>query len=77
MQHGEVTLLYLNQYRSYMLAYTDGPRRIAALLQQSDDLGVQDRETAWKNYAKLTGQVSPDLPAPKESEKDKQPLWKP
>ena len=32
MAHSEATLLYLNEYRSYMLAYTDGPRRIKRVL---------------------------------------------
>ena len=33
MAHAEASLLYLNEYRSYMLAYTDGRRRVAALVK--------------------------------------------
>ncbi len=32
MAQPDASLLYMNEYRSYMLAYTDGPRRIAAAL---------------------------------------------
>lgn len=50
MEHGEITLLYLNEYRSYMLAYTQGERRIAAEIekQPGDEEGAR-----WSRYLKL------------------------
>ena len=67
MEHGEATLLYLNEYRSYMLAYTDGPRRIAAQLRHAANTkpsAVQDRDSAWRYYAELTGEILIKLPDP-------------
>ena len=67
MEHGEATLLYLNQYRSYMLAYTNGPARIAAHLQQSPGLmpiSPQHRDLAWKRYSQLTEKELINLPDP-------------
>ena len=68
MEHSEATLLYLNEYRSYMLAYTDGPRRVAAQIGEPEANGTtpaQDRSTtAWKRYKDLTETVAVGLPAP-------------
>ena len=53
MEHSEDTLLYLNEYRTYMLAYTDGKRAVAAYVNRAED--------PWQRYQKLmVGQVSPD-----------------
>jgi hypothetical protein len=57
MTHTEGTLLYLNQYRSYMLAYTDGPRRIAALVEVPASRTEAER---WASYRRLMG----ELPTP-------------
>jgi hypothetical protein len=59
MTHTEGTLLYLNQYRSYMLAYTDGPRRIAAFLGPP---APPDDAARWSRYLSLMDEPSP-LPA--------------
>ena len=67
MQHGEATLLYLNEYRSYMLAYTDGPKRIAALLEE-DPATPFHPDAAWKHYEELTQQQSLRLPAPRQAQ---------
>lgn len=42
MANSEALLLYVNEYRSYMLAYTDGPRRVAAEVGSGD--------ARWKAY---------------------------
>jgi hypothetical protein len=58
MAHSEAVLLYLNEYRSYMLAYTDGPRRIAASLDAAtaeahpDSVAAQ-RRVRWTSYERL------------------------
>lgn len=61
MAHAEASLLYLNEYRSYMLAYTDGPQRVRAYL--AADVAEQKRRPAapavseeqmkWNAYVKL------------------------
>ena len=49
------TLLYLNEYRSYMLAYTDGPRRIAAYLAGSN--------SPWQAYEQIIRNIYFQLPS--------------
>jgi hypothetical protein len=58
MEHAEASLLYLNEYRTYMLAYTDGPRRISnyvnAGLAGTDQLDAAGQaRTRWERYAQL------------------------
>jgi hypothetical protein len=48
MANAEGLLLYLNEYRSYMLAYTDGPRRLAAEL---DAKAGAKPDARWRLYA--------------------------
>jgi hypothetical protein len=57
MAHPDATLLYLNEYRSYMLAYTDGEERVSRWVDASVDSSsagktrsVQDR---WLRYREL------------------------
>jgi len=79
MSHAEPLLLYLNEYRSYMLAYTDGPERVREFVglrgspatagtephqQPSEDL--EERTRAWKQYQDLVTQLVYRLPAPSE-----------
>jgi hypothetical protein len=67
MAHPEASLLYLNEYRSYMLAYTDGPRRIAAVLDEPHDAGANDEDVCrarWKRYEDLMRGLRFTLPAP-------------
>ena len=48
------TLLYLNEYRSYMLAYTDGPLRLAAYLDST--------KSPWRAYEGIMRNVWFQLP---------------
>ena len=63
MEHSKAALLYLNEYRSYMLAYTDGPRRIARLIgisprpQEAPDMEQRRRE--WQQYTGLAVTSAP------------------
>ncbi len=49
MAHSEAVFLYLNEYRSYMLTYTDGPERIRTAVGLTDD-DAATRTEAWKRY---------------------------
>ncbi len=49
MEHGEGMLLYLNEYRSYMLAYTIGRERIGAIIEQ----GSPAPQQRWQRYREL------------------------
>ncbi len=51
MLHAEAVLLYLNEYRSYMLAYTDGPRRLERYLKQPTL--EQDLRAPWDRLVQL------------------------
>jgi hypothetical protein len=55
MAHPESLLMYLNEYRSYMLAYTDGPRRIADYLDTTTaaNSGADQRRARWSRYEGL------------------------
>jgi hypothetical protein len=77
MAHPEASLLYLNEYRSYMLAYTDGPRRLAAYLStqssvpppNAEGTKVQNpieaqRRAEWKDYERLMRTLQFTLPSP-------------
>jgi hypothetical protein len=72
MAHAEALLLYLNEYRTYMLAYTDGPRRVERFLEQ-DGKPIQDsgsitqesalRKAYWARYQQLMSHEVYHLPA--------------
>jgi hypothetical protein len=64
MAHSESLLLYLNEYRSYMLAYTDGPRRIAAYLDATTapDSVAAEYRARWKGYEGLMRELRFRLP---------------
>ncbi len=49
------TLLYLNEYRSYMLAYTDGPLRLAAYLDNT--------KSPWRAYEGIMRNVWFQMPS--------------
>ena len=51
MLHAEAVLLYLNEYRSYMLAYTDGPRRMERFLNEATP--KPDPPTPWDRLVQL------------------------
>jgi hypothetical protein len=60
MVHAEPTLLYLNEYRTYMLAYTLGQDRVQALVEA----GQPSDAERWRRYvALMTGPVV-SLPSP-------------
>jgi len=60
MSHAEATLLYLNEFRSYMLAYIDGEQRVATWVERSgkQKSGASDKDQ-WLRYQQLA--VSPEL----------------
>ena len=49
MQHGETTLLYLNEYRTYMLTYTLGNDMVRALVEA----GQPSEAERWRRYLDL------------------------
>ena len=49
MEHGEVLLLYLNEYRSYMLTYTMGRDSVRELIES----GHPTEEQRWQRYYSL------------------------
>lgn len=64
MEHGETTLLYLNEYRTYMLTYTLGRDVVQAWVEA----GSPTNAIRWQRYRELmTGPVlslpSPGVPA--------------
>ena len=84
MANSEPVLLYLNEYRSYMLAYTDGPRRLAANLATVEATSpmktiAADRTERWKLYEQfmrtlqfhLEESVSTASPATSTTPKDR------
>ena len=58
MANADASLLYMNEYRTYMLAYTDGPRRIAAVLPPESGPAA----ARWKAYAALMVNPQTRLP---------------
>ena len=73
MAHAEPVLLYENEYRSYMLAYTDGPERVGVWLGapgseanygqgDSADVSAAQRQQQWGRYKLLTGGMVWRLP---------------
>ena len=49
MEHAETLLLYLNEYRSYMLTYTVGRDRVRQIVEQ----GNPSSEVRWRRYTDL------------------------
>jgi len=49
MQHGETTLLYLNEYRSYMLSYTVGSDTVKAIVEAGHPTDAE----RWQRYRDL------------------------
>ncbi|SNT28126.1 hypothetical protein SAMN05421770_106293 [Granulicella rosea] len=61
MAQPDASLLYMNEYRSYMLAYTDGPRRIAAALPAASST-PEEQKARWKAYEELMTTLRTKLP---------------
>ncbi|MDE1175311.1 MAG: hypothetical protein PW789_01740 [Edaphobacter sp.] len=57
MEHGESTLLYLNEYRSYMLTYTVGKDLVERCVEQ----GAKEPVSRWMRYQKLMTQPENNL----------------
>jgi hypothetical protein len=61
MAHADASLLYLNEYRSYMLAYTDGAERVSALVDTRPRAALhhlsveteERRRARWQRYEGL------------------------
>jgi hypothetical protein len=49
MEHGETLLLYLNEYRTYMLTYTVGRGMIQRIVEE----GNPSSEVRWQRYGEL------------------------
>ncbi len=65
MLHADAVLLYLNEYRSYMLAYTDGQRRMEHFLNQPAPLNEKlDPRTPWGRLLHLAQTEHIDAPGP-------------
>ncbi len=71
MAHAEAMLLYTNEYRSYMLAYTDGPERVGVLLGapgsverygQPTEPTADERRGEWERFRQLTAAMVTSLP---------------
>ena len=60
MEHGETILLYLNEYRIYMLSYTVGRDSVRALMEQ----GHPTDALRWVRYRSLITNDVVSLPAP-------------
>jgi hypothetical protein len=60
MQHGETILLYLNEYRSYMLSYTLGADTVKALVEADHPTDAE----RWRRYRNLMTNPVLSLPAP-------------
>lgn len=72
MANADALLLYLNEYRSYMLTYTDGPRRIEAYLDAAvaaahADSPAAERRVRWQAYQELMRNLQFYLPEPSAS----------
>jgi hypothetical protein len=59
MQHGETTLLYLNEYRSYMLSYTLGVDTVKALIEAGNPTDAE----RWQRYLNLMTNPVVSLPS--------------
>jgi hypothetical protein len=61
MAHPDATLLYLNEFRAYMLAYTDGEERVSRCVGVRLDSRLADdfhtTQSRWNRYLNLM--VSP------------------
>ncbi len=66
MAHAEPMLLYENEYRSYMLAYTDGPERVGVWLGargsaesygQETEATEAERRGEWERFSALAGRM--------------------
>jgi hypothetical protein len=60
MQHGETMLLYLNEYRSYMLSYTLGVDTVKALIEAGHPTDAE----RWQRYQNLMTNPVVFLPSP-------------
>jgi hypothetical protein len=60
MQHGETTLLYLNEYRTYMLSYTLGVDTVKALVEAGHPTDAE----RWQRYTNLMTNPVLTLPSP-------------
>jgi hypothetical protein len=60
MEHGETTLLYLNEYRTYMLSYTLGADSVRSLVEQ----GHPTDAVRWQRYTSLMTNPVISLPLP-------------
>jgi hypothetical protein len=60
MEHGETTLLYLNEYRSYMLTYTMGSDRVRDFIEA----GAPSDAERWRRYLSLIMNPVVSIPAP-------------
>ena len=60
MQHGETTLLYLNEFRTYMLCYTVGNDSMHSLIES----GHASEAVRWQRYLNLMMDPVVSLPAP-------------
>jgi hypothetical protein len=49
MEHGETTLLYLNEYRTYMLSYTVGSETVKAMVEAGHPTDAE----RWQRYLSL------------------------
>jgi hypothetical protein len=49
MEHGEITLLYLNEYRTYMLSYTQGRDTIQEIIEAGHPTDAE----RWQRYRRL------------------------
>lgn len=58
MEHGETLLLYLNEYRSYMLTYTVGRSMVEQMIEQ----GQPPDAVRWQRYLALMTQPVSSLP---------------
>lgn len=59
MQHGETALLYLNEYRSYVLAYTLGSDDVRAMIEAGDP----GESVRWDRYVNIMMNPVVSLPA--------------
>jgi hypothetical protein len=60
MQHGETILLYLNEYRTYMLSYTLGVDTVKALVEAGHPTDAE----RWQRYRNLMTNPVVSLPSP-------------
>jgi hypothetical protein len=60
MEHGETMLLYLNEYRTYMLSYTVGSDAVQAFVEA----GNPTEAVRWQRYLELATNPVVSLPSP-------------